>query len=999
MKKIDVAARLRCGVAPVILATALISPSIAIAQDETPQEAQEAQEAGYGQNVIVVTGSILRQTDNQLVSPISVVTTDSLDKRGIATVQEGLQSLAANNGPALTNSFSANGAFASGASALSLRGLSTSSTLVLFDGLRAAYYPLSDDGTRNFVDLNTIPDDIIERVEVLRDGASSSYGADAIAGVVNIITKREFKGVSLRGDTGISSRGDAPEYRFSATAGMGDIDDDGYNAYISGFYYHSGQLKNSDRPFPYNTGDFRSICNDGVCGQNNVVNGLDGDGLYSQGLISLIRGNYMVQPYDATNTTPLGPYQNLSSDCGPGTPYTLNAADQANAPDAPSTVCQYDRINLYGVIQPKIDRFGVSAKFTGRISDSVEAYTEVNFVQTKSSYTEFPADIYTHAPTGIYYPRYSARASGGAFTADSGPLTLPIYVCPERVNCDTSPNRTLNPNNPFAAQGQVARLVGLDPNHIRSTETLSRTYRLAFGVNGDLTDRWHFDVSGTAMHVDLRKTENGYPYIQHLLDVIADGSYNFIDPSSNSQAVNDYLYPTNITNSTSDQYQIQAVVQGELMDLPGGPLQIGVGGSVRYEAVDAPSGNSDFNGPTERYFTLNAFGTKGDRTVTSAYAELQAPILDQVEINVSGRYDHYSSGQSAFSPKAGIKFRPTKSLMIRGTWSRGFRIPSFAEANALPTTGYVTNTSQLFNDGYLAQYGCTVDTFASCPTYIRQGSYGLTTLASPDLDPEKSRSFTLGVFYEPIRNVSLSVDFYDIKKTGAITNASTGPAIDAYYNGEAIPDGFNVIADAPDPNFPNATPRIAFVEANLINANTIVSRGLDFAINANHDFGEVSWASNLEASYIMLLETRFPDGTKERYDGTLGNFNLTAGSGTPKWHGTWINSIGYKDWTFTGTVNYFDGYDLSAMDQGNDYKDCGLNDGSQPCRVESYITFDANIAVRVMDRFTISATMLNVFDNMPPVDLVTYGANAYNPVQGGRGILGRYFKLGAKVDF
>ena len=120
---------------------------------------------------IIVTGTIIRRTDTDTPSPVTTVTAENLEQRGITTIQEGLQALASNNGPALTNSFSANGAFAAGASAVSLRGLSTNSTLVLFDGLRAAYYPLADDGTRNFVDLNTIPDDIVERVEVLRDGA------------------------------------------------------------------------------------------------------------------------------------------------------------------------------------------------------------------------------------------------------------------------------------------------------------------------------------------------------------------------------------------------------------------------------------------------------------------------------------------------------------------------------------------------------------------------------------------------------------------------------------------------------------------------------------------------------------------------------------------------------------------------------------------------------------------------------------------------------------
>ena len=237
---------LRTGATPLAMGFALISTA-ASAQDATTTAAPQSVDCSTTPDdpscgdaqTIVVTGSILRRTDTETVSPVTTVTQENLDQRGISTVQEGLQTLAANNGPALTNSFTANGAFAAGASAISLRGLSTNSTLVLFDGLRAAYYPLADDGSRNFVDLNTIPDDIVDRVQVLRDGASAAYGADAIAGVVNIITKREFKGVRARGEAGISERGDAPQYRLSLTAGKGDIEEDGYNAYVSGFYYRS----------------------------------------------------------------------------------------------------------------------------------------------------------------------------------------------------------------------------------------------------------------------------------------------------------------------------------------------------------------------------------------------------------------------------------------------------------------------------------------------------------------------------------------------------------------------------------------------------------------------------------------------------------------------------------------------------------------------------------------------------------------------------------------
>ena len=195
--------------------------------------------------------------------------------RGIQTVQGAIQTLAANNGPALTNSFTANGAFAGGASSVSLRALSTNSTLVLFDGQRSAYYPLADDGARNFVDLNTIPDDIVDRIEVLRDGASSSYGADAIAGVVNIITKRTFTGLQARAEAGISQHGVFPTKRGSLTVGTGDLKEKGFNAYISGFYYHQGMTKATDLPSRYATSDQQGICYQGTCGSQGIFNGTD----------------------------------------------------------------------------------------------------------------------------------------------------------------------------------------------------------------------------------------------------------------------------------------------------------------------------------------------------------------------------------------------------------------------------------------------------------------------------------------------------------------------------------------------------------------------------------------------------------------------------------------------------------------------------------------------------------------------------------------------------
>nr|WP_258044782.1 TonB-dependent receptor [Sphingomonas citricola] len=950
---------------------------------------------------IVVTGSLLRQTDAATPSPVTTLTSANLDARGINTVQGAIQSLASNNGPALTNSFTANGAFAGGASAVSLRGLSTNSTLVLFDGLRAAYYPLADNATRNFVDLNTIPDDIVDRIEVLRDGASSSYGADAIAGVVNVITKRSFNGISGRAEAGISQDGVAANQRLTLTAGTGDLDEKGYNAYISGFYFRSEGVYNRDLPYPFNSADQRGV---GTGGPNNIVNGLQSNGLLTNNGPQA-GANFYVRPANGATAVTGSRFQLLTPGCLNGTPYTTTLADRTqpgqatnnNAAIAP-VVCQQDATNQYGVVSPNIERFGGSARFTAKVGSSAEAYFEANFQQSSSNYTGDPSVIRGNAPAGILFPQFSTSSAAAQYAAGSAPLSLPVYVCPRgTVNC-TAANGTLNPNNPFAAQGQTALLLGTLPDSVTYNATRNRVYRAALGINGTIDGGWNYRVDGTAMHTDLRRTQAGYVFIQHLLDVINDGSYNFINPASNSQATRDYLTPTNISNSSSDLYQIQASVSKDLFALPGGNAQLAVGGSVFYEAIDAPSANPDNNGPTQRYFTINAFGTSGNRTVSSAFGELQLPVLDQFLVNASGRYDHYSSGQSNFSPKIGAKFTPFRQLAIRGTWSRGFRIPSFGEANALPTTGYVTNNATLFSDAYLAQYGCTVATFSSCPTYIRSGSYGQTTLASQNLDPEKSRSFTAGIVFEPIRNVTFTADFFDIKKTGAITTLTAGDALQAYYAGQPIPAGFEVIPDAVGVGFENATPRVGLVRSQLVNANTIHSQGIDFGATGRFDLSDaVRYTISGEASLLLDLSTTFPGGRKEKYVGTLGNYNLTAGTGTPRWRANVTQTLAVQDtYSLSGTVNYVAGYNLSAEDQGGVRGDGGLGVDYLPPNVDGYITLDLVGTAKINDRVSFYVNVLNVLNDLPPIDPATYGAYLYNPVQGGEGIFGRQFRAGIK---
>jgi iron complex outermembrane receptor protein len=168
---------------------------------------------------------------------------------------------------------------------------------------------------------------------------------------------------------------------------------------------------------------------------------------------------------------------------------------------------------------------------------------------------------------------------------------------------------------------------------------------------------------------------------------------------------------------------------------------------------------------------------------------------------------------------------------------------------------------------------------------------------------------------------------------------------------------------------------------------------------------KVKFTSDIEATYIINLDTTFPNGTVQHYAGTLGNFNLTAGSGTQRWRGNWQNTLDMGPWSLTATAYYTSGYNYSAEDQpGGVAGDCGLvptngDDAYQPCNVKSFISVDMHGQVKIDDRFTLYADVMNVADRKAPIDATTYGAYLYNPVVGESGIIGRAFRFGAKVDF
>jgi len=962
-------AQLRASAAPLGLALALLAmPAFAQDQPTAPAQAAPAapDPAAEATPDVVVTGTLFRRTNTETTSPVTVLTAENLQKAGITNISDAVRSISADNSGSVPSAF-ANG-FGSGAAGVSLRGLTVNSTLVLIDGIRTTYYPFADDGQRSFVDLNSIPKSTIDRIDVFKDGASSTYGADAIGGVVNIIQRKEIRGIEGTVEGGISQRGDGGEQRATLTAGYGDLHEQGFNVYINGEYEHDGLISVADRGFPYNTTDLTSIG-----GFDNNVGAFGAFG----GRVGTISA--VVRP--ATQTIAGNPFSGVAlpntlsqvlnpAGCAVGTiakndPTTLENGGNGGA------YCEQNQAT-YGTIQPEQTRYGFTGHATVNVGDNAQAYLTGTYYHSKVFSTTTPSTIRQRNPI------------------NSTNVVLPVFLT----------NGTLNPQNPYAAQGLAAQISYSFGDIPATGETDNNVYRIAGGISGKFGDGWGYNFDATFARSELTATTKGAINIAGLTTAINTGSYNFINPSLNSQAVRDAISPDVVSHATSELYMAQGTVTKDLFTLPGGPLQVGVGGSIRREKLNNPNANLN-----NAFLGVNAVTASGARTVTAAYFEINAPIFDQLEINGSGRYDHYSDGFSNFSPKIGFKLTPIKQIALRGTFSKGFRAPSFAESQNGAVIGYTTSSANcnliLAHGGTATPTGCTGGN-----AYVQAYSIGFNSASNPNLKPEKSRSFTLGAIFQPTHWLSATVDYYNIKKTDVISGGPlAGTAIANYYAGTALPAGYTVTVDDPDPQFPNAVRRILIVNSPYANAAALRTAGIDASVQADFRLGSnTRFTSRLEGTEILYYDFQPSAGDPyDHYVGTQAPYILSSGAGTPKWRANWQNSFQRGAFTLTGTAYYVSGYKSVAEDQsGHGATTCAdslYGAGDLFCSTKGFFDLDLVGEVKVNSKFTFYVNVLNLFDASAPLNPANYAGNNYNPTWTQSGIVGRFFRAGANFKF
>ncbi len=963
----------------------IVGATPAMAQDATASgqvtsSTDPAQTTEAAPDEIVVTGSIFRRTNTETPSPVTVITADNLQARGITTISDAVQTLSAGNGGGIPQGFT--GAFASGSTSISLRGLTTNSTLTLFDGLRAAPYPLADDGQRSFVDLNTIPSAIVDRIETLKDGASSTYGADAIAGVVNIILKKEIKGVQGRVEAGVAERGYGANQRAQLTVGYGDLSDQGFNVYLSGEYQHSSAVFNKDVRFPYNTNNLLSIsAGNGFTGRNGNFGYTPPAATSSSGAtVGIVRpGTISTSRTDIPFATAIagGQFQVLGS-CA-----SQNLTSHTNST---GTYCEQDLVNQYGVISPDQTRFGGTFHATANIGSDAQAYFVGTFYQSKVTIAGTPQSI---------------RSNGN-------PVETRGIALPARLS-----NGQLNPQNPFAAQNQAAIIYYRFGDIPTSLTNISRTYRAAGGIDGTFGEGWGYSAAATYMRTDLDQNSTGLLYVPGLAAAINNGTYNFVNPSLNTQAVRDSISRPLNTRASSDLWQIQGLVTRDLFEfVPGQPVQLGVGGQIRYENINDPT-----RVPNRDFITVNPFQAVGNRYIYAGFFELNAPILDSLEINASGRYDKYSDvGFSRFSPKIGAKFTPIREVAFRGTYSQGFRAPSIPEVSGsvIGFTQYIPGT------GLSAADQATLTARYQNNSYITtQYGLGNNSTGNPNIQPEKSRSFTGGVVLQPTRWLSLTVDYYNIKKKNLILGAAGNPALIAsqYLLTGVIPAGVGITLNPTDPNNPTLRATPLSVDFLYTNGNVLETDGIDLEVNLS-----VPLSDNVKLTSIFsgtrINKYNIDDGTGtgiQKFVGTLASYATTSASGTPRYRANWQNTIETGPFSLSGTAYYTSGYKGYADDNTGPGSTCAqaietsasyspdlvTTTGGPPldCRTGSFIQVDFTTQFKVNDNFSFYLNIINAFDAKAPFDPNTYGGNNYNPAWASAGVIGRAFRGGATFKF
>jgi len=899
---------------------------------------------------VVVTGTMIKRADFDTPSPVQVLTAADLQQSGYTSVSEVLRGLSANGQGTLTqtNPFS----FAGGASGVALRGLTVGATLTLIDGERMVAYPLTDDGQRTFVDVSSLPLSVVERVEVLKDGASSEYGSDAIAGVVNVILKKSFTGLEINAEGGETGKHDGATERVTAIAGTGNLDSDGYNAFISVEWRHQDEIYLDNRSGLWNNLNWTPW--GGVNLTPGAGSAYAAGAVFYPGSLTGILLNPLTQALDGSEVY-------LNSACTDARMF----ADQ----------CTY--IDKQLQIQPQTGNLNVLGRFTKKLEEDWQAILTASMFRSEAE------------QIGGHFPVNPATSPNIAL----GPGIAPTVVDPQLFPITVPTNY---PGNTF---GQAVPFIYSFPEDGQvQSQYITSTYRAFVDFKGPAAG-WDLDLTAGAMYAAVTSKTYGEINFNSLQNALNDG-YIFGSPDGSS-----LFAPVEEVKDTNQLEDLDLRGTRTLAQLPGGPLSLGAGLGYYHDYLYSLAPAQVASGAQ---FGSVAYAL-GSQNNFAAYSELFAPLLHELELDGAVRWDHYNTYGSSFTPKFGLKYTPLRQVALRATWGQGFRAPNPAEAGQ---AGSLFGGVEIPDPLLCKQTASGQQLPGSFPNTCSEFPTGLQT-TNPNLKPERSTNYTGGVILTPIEQLKFSIDYWDVKIKQDIVSQQElvdlgVPATSLQFQTVRGPQ---VILPQVQPNgslVPTLTP-VGLIEYQVfpyVNATQTEVNGIDLGMETHTDMGGIGrFSATLNYSHMFHYYLTAPTGVTTDLAGTHGPSGVSGDTGNPKDRAVLTLAWDRGPWNVTTTVNYVGSFSLTDPSVGIDTcaesiisedRWVGTYTGPQSfCRVEHFTDVDLYAEYSFSEHFRVHGSILNLFDTPPPLDLQTYGsAGNYSNAFADAGAIGRFFNLG-----
>ena len=863
------------------LAFAYSNPDVAGSADTTQQAASVAD--------VVVTGSNIRRANTEGFNPVQVIGREEIQSSGKSTTSDLLRSISANTGNGSNET--QNSGWSSGAAGIGLRGLSQKNTLVLLNGRRVANYGFPGGGLSDtFVNLNALPMVAVQRLEVLKDGASAVYGSDAVAGVTNIITRQNFQGLEFGASYGTSDEGGLDTTTAKLVGGYGDLEEDGYNILVSLEAYTRDRLDQDQRKLT----------------QSGIYEDLPGgrwNGWSAKGARFLVGGKSV-------------PFLNAQGQCPEGMVLTSSTPIDGLS----GNTCAIN-LSPYTTLIPSTDRYQAYVHGTARLSPNIEAFGEVLY-----SYVE-GASLFGSSP---YFTLEGGRF---ALNAQTGLAELVPNILPAD-----------NPYNPYGVDTAIEYTLFDLGQSLKTNKSYS--YRALGGVRGT---HEKYDWEAAVFASESREREvvaGGFANRWTLQDALNDGSLNLHNPGATDQAVLDSIALSTLRPAKSRLYGADFKISGELFTLPAGDIGYAAGLEYRHESLVSTNPWQIDAGLQVRPAIA---AVDGKRDVYAAYAEFNIPVTSTLEVQVAGRADHYSDFGSAFSPKAGLRWKPFDKLAFRASASRGFRAPSLSENSA----------------STMIAYGTVVDPYDPDLPNSRQ-SPTFFTVGNTDLEPEKTRSLNLGVVFTPTRQTVLTFDWYNIKLDNLVGTNNTATIVQANNPEDVIRDERG---------------KLLAIYNRYQNLTSLETSGVDLDISHRWSI-ETLGNFNLSTAYTHVIEYKRPNtagGPMLDYAGSNRGTLLPANKATTRLAWSRDALSANLTWYYTSGYNQIP----IVADQK---------------RVDAYNQFDAYLGWDYSEKLSVYAKVENLLNEEPPFDASFPGIRApYN--FGQYDLRGRYFRVGFDVRF